>query len=122
MRDPKQIDRAQQDPHHRLALVFRAYLGKSSKWANAGDPSRQMDFQIWCGPAIGAFNQWAKGSLLEKPENRECVTVALNLLLGAAVTMRANWIRLQGIALPGGLAKFAPLARARLATLLGENA
>jgi trans-AT polyketide synthase/acyltransferase/oxidoreductase domain-containing protein len=122
VRDPKQIDRAQQDPHHRLALVFRAYLGKSSKWANAGDASRQMDFQIWCGPAIGAFNQWAKGSILEKPENRECVTVALNLLLGAAVTMRANWIRLQGIALPGGVAKFAPLPRARLATLLGENA
>ncbi len=121
VRDPQQITRAEQDPHHRLALVFRAYLGKSSKWANAGDPSRQMDFQIWCGPAIGAFNQWTKGSILEKPENRECVGVAQNLLLGAAVTLRANWIRLQGVALPSGVEKYIPQNRAQLAGILSES-
>ena len=120
-RDPKQIERAEKDAHHRLALVFRAYLGKSSKWANAGDASRQMDFQIWCGPAIGAFNQWTRGSLLEKPENRECVTVALNLLLGAAVVLRANWIRLQGVTLPSGVEKYAPQPRARLRAILEED-
>ena len=38
-----------------------------------------MDFQVWCGPAIGAFNQWTKGSILEKPESRECVSVGQNL-------------------------------------------
>ena len=120
VRDPQQITRGEQDPHHRLALVFRAYLGKSSRWANAGDPSRQMDFQIWCGPAIGAFNQWTKGSILERPENRECVGVAQNLLLGAAVTLRANWIRLQGVALPAGVEKYVPQTRAQLAAILGE--
>ena len=120
-RDPKQIARAEKDPHHRLALVFRAYLGKSSKWANAGDASRQMDFQIWCGPAIGAFNQWTRGSLLEKPENRECVTVALNLLLGAAVAIRANWIRLQGVTLPSVVDKYLPQARAKLRAILEED-
>ena len=120
-RDPKQITRAEQDPHHRLALVFRAYLGKSSKWANAGEPSRQMDFQVWCGPAIGAFNQWTKGSILEKPENRECVVVGQNLLLGAAVTLRANWIRLQGVVLPAGVEKYIPQSRAKTAALLEES-
>jgi PfaD family protein len=121
VRDPSQITRAEQDPHHRLALVFRAYLGKSSKWANAGDPSRQMDFQIWCGPAIGAFNQWTKGSILEKPENRECVSVAHNLLVGAAVTLRANWIRLQGVALPSGVEKYVPQSRSKIAAMLAED-
>jgi len=120
-RDPKQIERAEEDPHHRLALVFRAYLGKSSKWANAGNASRQMDFQIWCGPAIGAFNQWTRGSILEKPENRECVTVALNLLLGAAVAMRSNWIRLQGVSLPSGVDKYSPQPRAKLRAILEED-
>jgi PfaD family protein len=114
VRDPKQIERAEADAHHKLALVFRAYLGKSSRWANAGEPGRQMDYQIWCGPAIGAFNQWVKGSFLEKPEQRQCVTVALNLLMGAAVTTRANWIRLQGVALPPGVEKFSPLVKAKL--------
>ena len=36
-------------------------------WATAGEPARQIDYQIWCGPAMGAFNQWVKGSPLEKP-------------------------------------------------------
>jgi PfaD family protein len=120
-RDPRQIERAEADPHHRLALVFRAYLGKSSKWANTGDHSRQMDFQIWCGPAIGAFNQWTKGSILEKPENRDCVTVALNLLLGASITLRANWMRLQGAMLPIGIEKYTPLPITKIAPILEDR-
>jgi len=117
-RDPRQIDRAEQDPHHKLALVFRAYLGKSSKWANAGDPARQMDYQVWCGPGIGAFNQWTRGSVLEKPDNRDCVTVALNLLVGAAVSIRSKWLRFQGVVLPPGLDKFTPQPRAKLEAML----
>jgi PfaD family protein len=120
-RDPKQIERAEKDAHHLLSLVFRAYLGKSSKWANAGEASRQMDFQIWCGPAIGAFNQWTQGSILEKPENRECVTVGLNLLLGAAVALRASWMRMQGVALPSGVDKYAPQPQAKLRAILEKE-
>ena len=48
-----------------MALVFRWYLGQSSRWANAGEPTRKLDYQVWCGPAMGAFNEWAKGSFLE---------------------------------------------------------
>ncbi len=50
-RDPKQIDRAEKDPKHKMALVFRSYLGQSSTWAIAGEPSRKLDYQIWCGEA-----------------------------------------------------------------------
>ena len=50
-----------------MALVFRWYLGLSSRWANAGEAGRQLDYQVWCGPAMGAFNEWAKGSFLEAP-------------------------------------------------------
>jgi PfaD family protein len=120
-RDPRQIERAEKDSHHRLALVFRAYLGKSSKWANVGDAARQMDFQIWCGPAIGAFNQWVEGSFLENPENRECVAVALNLLTGAAVALRANWIRLQDVTLPAGVDCYSPQPRAKLSAILEDD-
>jgi PfaD family protein len=108
--DPKQIARAEKDPKHKMALVFRSYLGRSSNWANTGDPQRIMDYQIWCGPAIGAFNQWVKGSFLEKPENRNVVTVAMNLLFGASVVTRVNWIRSQGLPLPAGTGKFSPMA------------
>ncbi len=107
--DPRQILRAEGDPKHKMALVFRSYLGQSSMWAINGIPDRRMDYQIWCGPAIGAFNQWVKGSFLEKPENRKTVTVAMNLLLGAAVVTRSSWLRHQGIRLPGNGGKFTPM-------------
>ena len=69
VRDPRQILLAEEDPKHKMALVFRSYLGQSSNWANCGEPTRKIDYQIWCGPAMGAFNEWAKGSYLENPEN-----------------------------------------------------
>ena len=103
------MERAEADPKHRMALVFRSYLGRSSTWAITGEPSRRLDYQIWCGPAMGAFNQWAKGSFLEKPENRRTVTVALNLLLGAAAATRAAWLHSQGIALPPNAGAMAPM-------------
>jgi len=120
--DPKQIERAEKNPKHKMALVFRSYLGQSSNWANSGDPSRKIDYQIWCGPAIGAFNQWVKGSSLEKPEHRKTVTVAMNLLCGAAVATRVNWIRSQGVVLPTGIGKFSPLTLSEIQKLLKEQA
>lgn len=89
-RDPKQIELAEKNPKHKMALVFRSYLGRSSNWANSGDRTRKIDYQIWCGPAIGAFNHWVKGTFLENWQNRRTVTVAMNLMLGAAATTRVN--------------------------------
>ena len=54
-RDPGQIERAEKDAKHKMALVFRWYLGQSSRWANQGEPSRKIDYQVWCGPAMGSF-------------------------------------------------------------------
>ncbi len=119
--DPKQIARAENDSKHKMALVFRSYLGRSSAWSIRGDQSRKIDFQIWCGPAIGAFNEWAKGSFLEKPENRKTVTVAMNLLLGAAILTRINWLTVQGVSLPPGLGKYTPLELSQIGSLLEEN-
>jgi PfaD family protein len=119
-RDPKQIEIAENNPKHMMALVFRSYLGRSSTWANSGDPSRKIDYQIWCGPSMGAFNQWAKGTFLEKRENRKTVTVAMNLMFGATVTTRVNWLRYQGITLPRKAGKFYPLELSKILELLDE--
>jgi len=116
--DPKQIERAEKDPKHKMALVFRSYLGQSSNWANSGNPSRKIDYQIWCGPAMGAFNQWVKGSFLQPPENRNTVTVAMNLLYGAAVVTRVNWLKNQGAVLPAGMDSFSPMPLEKIQELL----
>jgi len=99
-RDPSQVERAEREPRHRMALVFRWYLGMSSRWANAGEPTRRLDYQVWCGPAMAAFNEWARGSFLEDWRNRRVAVVALNLLHGAAVLLRAQALRAQGVDLP----------------------
>ncbi|MSQ70493.1 MAG: PfaD family polyunsaturated fatty acid/polyketide biosynthesis protein [Betaproteobacteria bacterium] len=108
-RDPKQVDRAERDPKHKMALVFRSYLGLSSRWANAGEPTRAMDYQVWCGPAMGAFNEWTRGSFLEKPENRRVAVVAKNLVYGAAVQLRRQQLRTQGVNLPAEVAGWRPV-------------
>ena len=96
-RDPLQAERGDQDPKHRMALVFRWYLGQAAHWAKDGESSRKVDYQIWCGPAMGAFNEWASASVLESPSQRKVVSVALNILYGAAVLTRVNTLRCQGI-------------------------
>ncbi len=108
-RDPTQIERAEKDAKHKMALVFRWYLGQSSRWANTGDSSRKIDYQVWCGPAMGAFNEWTRGSFLERAENRRVVTVAMNILYGAAVLLRAAMVRFQGVDLPAGIPRVPPL-------------
>lgn len=108
-RDPIEVERAHRDPKHRMALVFRWYLGNSSRWPLTGDTTRQADYQIWCGPAMGAFNAWVRHSFLEALENRTVDQIALNLLEGAAVITRANLVRSLGVPVPASAFTFRPI-------------
>jgi trans-AT polyketide synthase/acyltransferase/oxidoreductase domain-containing protein len=108
-RDRSQIQRAEQNPRHKMALVFRSYLGQSSLWAKTGVADRKIDYQIWCGPAMGAFNAWVRGSCLESVDGRSIYPMAMNLLYGAARMMRIQWLHNQGLALPSDVTRFRPL-------------
>ncbi|HKM55436.1 MAG TPA: PfaD family polyunsaturated fatty acid/polyketide biosynthesis protein [Isosphaeraceae bacterium] len=110
-RDPAQIERAQRDPKHMMAIVFRSYLGQSSRWANLGEPTRSVDYQIWCGPAMAAFNDWVRGSFLERPAERKVDVVASYILHGAAVLARARMLALAGLTLPPGVPILSPRNR-----------
>ena len=107
-REPRELAKARSDPHHKMALCFRWYLGLSSRWAIAGETDRRLDYQIWCGPAMGAFNEWVRGSFLESPERRHAVQIALNLMEGAAVITRAQHARTCGVAVPAAAFRFTP--------------
>jgi trans-AT polyketide synthase/acyltransferase/oxidoreductase domain-containing protein len=97
--DPAQVEKALQNPKHKMALIFRWYIGNSSQWPIVGDESRQIDYQLWCGPAMGAFNRWVAGSFLEAPEHRTVQQIALNLLEGAAHVTRVQQLRSFGLAM-----------------------
>ena len=107
-RDPQQIERARADPKHRMALVFRWYLFNGAQWAREGHTARRADYQIWCGPAMGAFNEWVRGSFLEPVETRTVRQIALNLLEGAATVTRAGQLRAAGVAMPASAFDFRP--------------
>ena len=120
-RDPRQIEKALRDPKHLMALVFRSYLGQASRWANAGVPERRADYQIWCGPAMGSFNQWCKGTFLADVKERHADLAALNIMAGAGYLTRTALIGSQGVKLPPQWCSFAPLPYQEIASLLQES-
>ncbi len=107
-REPAQVVEAEQNPRHKMALTFRSYLGLSSRWSIDGVTERRLDYQIWCGPAMGAFNAWTAGTFLADPANRHAAQVARNLLEGAAVITRAQQLRTYGVAVPASTFDYRP--------------
>ncbi|MFE3633267.1 ACP S-malonyltransferase [Streptomyces sp. NPDC059168] len=85
---PQEVERAEQDPRHRMALVFRWYFVHSTRMAMRGDPAERVNYQIHTGPAIGAFNRFAAGTALADWRNRHVDAVAEALMAGAAQVLR----------------------------------
>ncbi|MBO3733094.1 beta/alpha barrel domain-containing protein [Glycomyces niveus] len=104
--EPAELGRAESDGRHRMALLFRSYLGMSSRRAAAGDETRSSDYQIWCGPAMGAFNLWTRSTALEEPGNRHVAEVAGRLLRGAAFYARLAQLRFAGVRIPAECADY----------------
>jgi len=107
-RDPAVLELATRDPKYQMGLTFRWYLGKSSRWAIDGEAGRALDYQIWCGPSMGAFNSWVAGSYLQPCEQRHVDQVALNLLEGAARISRAQQARACGVPVPASAFHYVP--------------
>jgi PfaD family protein len=110
-RDPGQIERALNNPKRKMALIFRWYLGLSSRWSNIGEKGREIDYQIWAGPSLGAFNAWTKGTYLADYKERSGPDVALHLLTGAAYLQRVNQLQMLGVSLPVSLSRYTPTSR-----------
>jgi len=107
-RDASQIARAADNPKRKMALIFRWYLGMSSRWAKIGEADRLPDYQIWCGPAMGSFNNWVRGTYLAVPEHRQVVDVARHMMRGAAFHHRVAQLRAAGLALSAACATYHP--------------
>ncbi|MDQ1354323.1 MAG: trans-AT polyketide synthase, acyltransferase and oxidoreductase domain, partial [Acidobacteriota bacterium] len=77
---PQEIDKAEQNPKYKMALIFRWYFGYSTRLALSGDETDKVNYQVQCGPALGAFNQWVKGTPLENWRNRHVDEIGLKLV------------------------------------------
>ncbi|MFQ4144537.1 PfaD family polyunsaturated fatty acid/polyketide biosynthesis protein [Chlorogloeopsis sp. ULAP02] len=108
-RNPEKISKAANNPKLKMALIFRWYLGLSSRWSILGEKGREIDYQIWCGPAMGAFNNWVKSSYLANPNNRRVVDVAHHIMTGSAFLYRLQSLKMQGLQMPAYYSQYCPV-------------
>ena len=76
----EEIEKAEKRPKHKMSLLFKWYFGYSSRIAFEGSIEKKVDFQIHTGPALGAFNQWVKGTELESWRNRHVDEIGQKLM------------------------------------------
>lgn len=109
-RNPDKLTKAASNPKLKMALIFRWYLGLSSRWSNSGEKGREIDYQIWCGPAMGSFNDWVRTSYLAEPHNRKVVDIAYHIMTGAAFLYRIQSLKMQGLHVPDDYSQYRPVS------------
>lgn len=90
---PEMLEKAEKSSKVKMALVFRWYFVHCSRLALQGDPAKKVDFQIHCGPALGAFNKIVKGTPLEDWRNRDVDKIAMFILDGAAKFLNEKYLQ-----------------------------
>ncbi|MFP2931710.1 PfaD family polyunsaturated fatty acid/polyketide biosynthesis protein, partial [Pyxidicoccus sp. 3LG] len=91
--DAAQVDRAEKNARHKMALVFRWYFVDTMRRARRGDAADKVNFQIHGGPALGSFNRAVKGTPLESWRNRHVDELAWFLMGNAARVLEERWRR-----------------------------
>jgi trans-AT polyketide synthase/acyltransferase/oxidoreductase domain-containing protein len=85
---------AERDPRHRMAMVFRWYCAHATRLALSGAKDQRANYQVPCGPDLGAFNQWVRGTGLESWRDRHVDIIADQILEGAAEVLGRELRRL----------------------------
>ncbi len=79
-----EIAKAEAHPKQKMARVFRWYFGYCTSLAFSGTKEERVNYQVQTGPALGAFNQWVKGSDLERWTDRHVDEIGIRLLAQTA--------------------------------------
>jgi len=108
-KNPEKLGKAINNPKLKMAAIFRWYLGLSSRWSSSGEMGREVDYQIWCGPAMGSFNDWVRGSYLSEPSNRHVVDVANQIMQGTAFLYRMQNLKMQGLQMSTFYSQYRPI-------------
>jgi trans-AT polyketide synthase/acyltransferase/oxidoreductase domain-containing protein len=87
---PAELAAAQANPKKRMAMVFRWYFVHTNRLAIEGDARQRANFQVHCGPAMGALNAWLAGTALQDWRARHVDVLAERLMEGAAAVLTAR--------------------------------
>ncbi|WP_144558024.1 ACP S-malonyltransferase [Shouchella miscanthi] len=75
-----QSSSSRRTPKSQIQEVLKFYLKNTVQLAIKGEASQKVNFNIYCGPALGAFNRWIKGTELENWRNRNIDVIAKKLI------------------------------------------
>jgi trans-AT polyketide synthase/acyltransferase/oxidoreductase domain-containing protein len=93
-RDAARLAQIECDGKQKMAAVFKWYFVHTARLARSGAPETRADFQIHCGPALGAFNRWVKGTRLEPWRNRSVADIGVRLMHATADVLNRRFERL----------------------------
>lgn len=99
-RFPDRLAEVERSPKQKMAHVFRWYFVHSTRLALRGADQR-VDYQIHCGPALGAFNTWVRGTDLEPWRGRRVDVIAERLLRETAALLTER-LAAYGVLAAGG--------------------
>lgn len=77
---PDELRKIETNQKYQMSQIIRRYYSDTSMWALEGNLEHKVDFQIHCGPALGALNQWLKGTELDDWRRRSVVDIGERLL------------------------------------------
>jgi trans-AT polyketide synthase/acyltransferase/oxidoreductase domain-containing protein len=88
--DPK-FEKQEPSPKQKMALIFKWYFIHTTRLAMRGVEDDKVNYQVHCGPALGAFNQWVKGTALESWRNRHVGDIGERIMNGAAAVLAKRY-------------------------------
>jgi len=88
---PELLKKAERIPKFKMAIIFKWYFARGLRLAIQGNAQYKMDYQIYCGPAMGAFNQWVKGTALENWRQRHVNVIAEKLMQDTATLLMQRY-------------------------------
>ena len=94
---PEKIKAIEKSPKQRMASIFKWYFMHTSRLALEGRREQAVDYQIHCGPALGAFNEWVEGTKLQSWRNRRVAELAERIMQGTAELLNRQFTNFRQI-------------------------
>jgi trans-AT polyketide synthase/acyltransferase/oxidoreductase domain-containing protein len=82
--DTSIIMKAESNPKYKMALIFKWYFYYANQLAVSGNTESKVDYQVYTGPALGAFNQWILDSEYKEWRKRHVDDIGKMLLEATA--------------------------------------
>lgn len=88
---PTKLLELEKSPKQKMASIFKWYFVHSTRLALSGAEDQRVDYQIHCGPALGAFNQWVKDTDLRSWRNRHVTDIGERIMSATAQLLQQRF-------------------------------